>query len=106
MRSGHDSFSRRGNSYYDDLFSEITNLAFGHRVFGAGLALIGRDRTLTKHVAQSFDPSQYQLDPGAWTHEHCNVCNYCIDPGHTYWENEDGDCLCDVCYEAYVGGNV
>ena len=106
MRSGDESLSRRGNTYYDDLFSEITGFAFCHKVFKAGPALVGRDRALTKDDGQPFDPSEYRLDPEAWNHEHCEVCFCCVDPGHTYWENEDGDCLCDVCHDVYVGSSA
>ncbi len=102
MRSGYDKMSEWINPYYTDLFKEIIDLRFRHRIFEKGPALISEDGTLQQYLGQPFDPESSRLEPDGWTHEHCEVCSFTINEGHTYWVNDDGACLCDTCYEYFV----
>ncbi len=115
MRSGYADYSGIwGNPYYEDeVPPDLKSAAFAQREFQPGPALIALDTaegvaageipgTLRKYTGGAFDTGKWRLDPIGWDHEHCLVCNFCIDPGFTYWEDQHGRCLCDACYEHYV----
>jgi hypothetical protein len=48
-----------------------------------------------------FDPTDYELVPGGWDHEHCDVCRARITDGDVYWTNAGPAHvdLCTACYE-------
>jgi hypothetical protein len=107
MRSGYDNYSGIwGNPYYEDeVPADLDRYEFVHRMFEPGPALVREDAGRTsyeKYAGESYDPAECQLDPTGWDHDHCDICNFCIDPGYTYWETPDGFCLCDACYDHYV----
>ena len=103
-RSGHGDHRTRGNPYYeDDIPPALASAAFTAKTFELRPALVAQDGTsIQPHDGAPFDATQFRLDPTAWDHEHCDICNFCIDPGFSYWEGADGDVLCDDCYEHYV----
>lgn len=102
MRSGYDENYNLAIPYHTDLFEEITDLRFQHHTFKMGPALISEDGTIQKYNGEAFDAEYWVLAPEGWTHEHCYICNFAINEQHTYWLNDDDDCLCDSCYEYFV----
>jgi hypothetical protein len=42
-----------------------------------------------------------KLLPEGWDHEHCELCNFSIEPGMTAYVDEDDHYLCSKCYSAY-----
>ncbi len=112
MRSGYaDCSGIWGNPYYEEQVpADLHASTFTRRTFAPGPALIVIEGTpgemagtTEKFCGQAYDPATRRLEPEAWDHEHCDVCNFCIDPGFEYWESGDG-CItfCDACYEHYV----
>ena len=86
---------------------------FVHRVFRPRDAWKTREppddpRKLLKEWAAQGDkfvedhPEQFELLPGGWDHEHCDVCQARIEDGNGYWPNEDESVgqvdLCESCY--------
>lgn len=49
---------------------------------------------------EPYDPGVYELIPGGWDHEHCDVCFAKIIDGDVYWANEGPEHvdLCTACY--------
>ncbi|HVU07435.1 MAG TPA: hypothetical protein VHG89_02700 [Verrucomicrobiae bacterium] len=65
----------------------------------------GGHRVLFLYDGGTFDNSRFTLEPKAWDHEHCSVCQehipamtlcYVTKPQQPYI------LLCSVCYERYV----
>lgn len=46
--------------------------------------------------------SDTRLVPGAWGHEHCELCNEHIDAGMFGFCDPDERWMCEKCYERYV----
>jgi hypothetical protein len=48
------------------------------------------------------DPERFEVIPGGWDHEHCDVCMVRIEGGDSYWPNEEEQegqvDLCEQCY--------
>jgi hypothetical protein len=48
------------------------------------------------------DDSLFEVVPGGWDHEHCDVCWGRVVEGMTYWPNVNEDAghvdLCETCY--------
>ena len=109
MKSGHDDYSNYwGNPFYDEVYEEIQDHGpFVKKVFHPMPALRAHNDAkgyteMRPYEGGHYDSSQYELLPNAWKHEHCKVCFFRIEDGHSYWANEDEDFLCDACYEHYV----
>lgn len=112
MRSGFDNHSGIwGNPYYEENPPpDLSPAVWKQLTFQPGPALVALNPeamgeapgTLHRYAGEDFDPALFRLEPGVWDHEHCEVCNYSINPGFRYWEDPDGRCLCDACYEHYV----
>lgn len=43
-----------------------------------------------------------RLVPHGWDHEHCELCNTHIDPGHNAYSNSEGLWICVRCFDRYV----
>ena len=105
MKSGDFSQSRE-DDYYRKAFGE-RDRHFVQRTFASGPALVSKEdidghRMWTIYDGKPFDASKFELVEGMWDHEHCSICWFRIEDGHTYWENDRRSTLfCDACYEAY-----
>jgi hypothetical protein len=81
---------------------------FVQRTFSSHAALVAREpvnghRMSRDYHGEPYDASKFELVEGKWDHEHCSVCWFTINDGHTYWENGNRiKLLCDACYEAFV----
>jgi hypothetical protein len=49
-----------------------------------------------------YNEEEYELVENLWDHEHCGVCHFSIEEGHSYWEDGEGAILCDACHDHYV----
>lgn len=86
---------------------DIRRRKFVHTTFVAGPALVqieAKDgcRDTIPYTGRRFNAKIWRLVEGAWTHEHCCICSFCITPGINYWQDARGieyTGLCDVCYE-------
>ena len=93
-----------GAPYHEELAEEIEDWDFRHLCFALMPALVSEEDGLTvysRYRNEPIDPARDRIDPVGWCHEHCHVCHFSIEPGHSYWENADECCLCDACYEHY-----
>jgi hypothetical protein len=104
-RSGFDLTSYNWpDEYYQVTLRTITDFAFTQRTFAPRSALVARHvrdgyREEVEYHGQPFDASQFELVEGRWDHEHCAVCRFRLEPGHSFWENTTGMLLCDVCHD-------
>lgn len=55
--------------------------------------------TLDNPLGSSVPP---QLVPGGWDHEHCELCREHINNGDFGYRDEDGQWLCENCYDKYA----
>ena len=107
MKSGDPSIAR-DTEYYRKAFSEILDRNFVQRTFSSHAALVAREpvnghRMWQDYHGEPYDASKFELVEGKWDHEHCSICWFTINDGHTYWENGNRiKLLCDACYEAFV----
>jgi len=107
MKSG-DYMVSRDTDYYRKAFSEISDHNFIQRTFSSHPALVAKEpvnghRMWKDYHGEPYDTSRFDLVEGKWDHEHCSVCWFTIEEGHTYWENEKRiKLLCDACYEAFA----
>ena len=106
MKSGDFSISR-DDDYYRKAFAEIPRRQFKQVIFAPRPALVAKEpvnghRMWQDYHGEPYDASRFDLAQGMWDHEHCSVCWFSIQDGHTYWENEGRiQLLCDACYEAF-----
>jgi hypothetical protein len=106
QRSGDRSLDRE-HDYYRQPFDEIIDKEFHNYSFHSYPALVSRKlinqhRMWKPYNGGQFDEEQFELVEGLWDHEHCSICNYKIENGHSYWANENRvQILCDECYEHY-----
>ena len=48
----------------------------------------------------SFDEAKFELVPGGWDHEHCEICNKRVENGDWYWKSS-GPAEIDFCTECF-----
>jgi hypothetical protein len=107
MKSG-DFSDDRGTEYFRREFGEIRDREFEQRSFSPRPALVAKEpveghRMSKDYHGEPYDVSKFDLVEGMWDHEHCSVCWFTINAGHTYWENvKRKNLLCDACYEAFL----
>jgi hypothetical protein len=60
----------------------------------------GGHKVLIPHDGQEFDAERFQIEKGAWDHEHCKACGADIEPMTLCWVAEPGPyvILCDPCH--------
>jgi hypothetical protein len=66
----------------------------------------GQSRSLELYTGQPFDPVQYELIEGGWSHDHCPLCGEEISdlphaPHHEGYVHND-EWICPACYERWV----
>ena len=107
MKSGDFSLSR-DRAFFGEELSEIQGRTYEMKTFSPHAALLAKElqnghRAWRDYHGEPFDSAKYELVEGMWDHEHCSVCLFSIQTGHTYWESEGRIIqLCDACYEAFV----
>jgi hypothetical protein len=57
-------------------------------------------KVLVPYEGQNFDAERFQIEKGAWDHEHCKACGADIEPLTLCWVTESGPfvILCDSCH--------
>ena len=105
MKSGFDLASYNWNDeYYQVVLRDLHTTDFVQGTFTAKPGLVARSQggytVSSEYHGQPFDADKQEVVPGHWDHEHCTVCRFRIEPGHTYWESRDTVwLLCDVCHD-------
>ncbi len=122
MRSGYDNYQGIwGNPFYDNQFAEIDDRVFVRKTYQAADALVSigpvdpleipkscparfyEDGTVEiPYTGQPFDAGKFKVVKDNWSHEHCCVCQFSIQPGHSFWVNAAGSMLCDECHDHYI----
>ena len=111
MNSGWPADGRNWrDEYYRIGLDQITDRAFVQLTFSPGPALVEKKpppghQAWREYIGQAFDPEEFDLVPNLWDHQHCIVCDFTINPGHTYWRNGQDLIVCDVCHE-YVEASM
>src|ERR1700722_17646613 len=105
MKSGEPNYDRNEPAV-TEAFSRIKNRDFIQIEFHPKAALVKREpmnglRMWKEYKGEPFDEAEFTKVEGYWDHEHCSVCWFDIEDGHTYWSNKGGvTLLCDECYQA------
>ena len=106
MKSGFDPASYNWNDeYYQVSLRDLHTTDFVQGTFTTKPGLVARSpqdgyTESSEYVGQPFDSGKHEVVPDHWDHEHCTVCRFRIEPGHTYWESRDTVwLLCDVCHD-------
>src|SRR4051794_11755382 len=77
-------------------------LDFTEIVFTSSPAMVQKERVNDHRMWRKFDetiynPEKYDVVPGAWDHEHCDVCDKRLEDGDGYWRNSENFILCPKC---------
>ena len=105
MKSGDPTLSRN-DDYSRGEFVRLRGHPFTQRTFHPQPALLAREpvnghRLWQNYHGGPFDATQFELVEAMWDHEHCAVCFFSIQDGHTFWSDEGGvTLLCDACHDA------
>ena len=61
----------------------------------------GGHKVLIPHEGGEFDAKRFQVEKGAWDHEHCKFCNADIEPMTLCWVTKSGPyvILCIECHK-------
>src|SRR5688572_21000743 len=65
----------------------------------------GGHRVLMLHDGGEYDAKRFQVEAGAWDHEHCDVCEEQIPAMTLCYVTEEGSpyvLLCESCYKSHV----
>jgi len=109
MKSGWPDDGRDWDQeYYRIGLEQLVDRTFVQKTFAPAAALVAKKpvdgyRLEREYTGGEFDADEFELVQGRWDHDHCLVCYFRIEPGHTYWENGDGLIVCDVCHEHVQG---
>jgi hypothetical protein len=102
-RSGGGHHGGWEDEYYQRPLRALEDFEFVPKVFVAGPAVSTpvRDGLVETepYVGQGYLPSKQRVVEGAWDHETCYVCEWRIDEGYSYWQNQMGVCVCEVCHD-------
>jgi hypothetical protein len=106
VRSGDSTFDRSDPAILG-AFSGIKDTRFVQLEFRPKAALLRKTlvnglRNWTEYKGQPYDEAEFTMVEGYWDHEHCSVCWFKIEDGHSYWSNHRGvKLLCDECHQAF-----
>jgi hypothetical protein len=111
MRTG-DPKLNRNDAYYNSRFAEIVDKIFTLETFHPYPALVSKvpvngHRMWKPYYGGDYDKEQYDPVEGMWDHEHCSLCDFKIEDGHSYWTNGNRvRLLCDECHDFFIPEGV
>jgi hypothetical protein len=71
-------------------------------------ALVGKIyRTSRPYTGQPFDSKDYDLVPGGWNHDHCDICWWTLSASEkeecgTGYTDGLGNWLCTECFQQFI----